>query len=92
MRPKKPANSPGPGPEVVERHRAVRERAAQKVRSWTIQNEMLSENSKKGKVRWGERYEKENRSVELVGDRNPGSEAPPRSKIERERKEQKRCL
>ena len=50
----------------------------------------LSENSRKGDVRWGKRPEKEGRSVELVGDQNPGSEAPPRSKIEQERKEQRR--
>ena len=31
------------------------------------------------------------RLVELVGDQNPGYEAHPRSKIGRERKEQKRC-
>ena len=34
---------------------------------------------------------KEGRLVELVGDQNPGSEAPPWSKIGRERKEQRRC-
>ena len=51
----------------------------------------LSENSRKADVRWGERPEKEGRLVELVGDPNPGSEAPPRSKIEQERKKQKRC-
>ena len=28
--------------------------------------------------------------IELVGDQNPGPEAPPRSKIGRERKEQRR--
>ena len=33
-------NSPGPGPEVVERQRVDKERAAQRVRSWTMQNEM----------------------------------------------------
>ena len=33
-------NSPGPGPEVVKRHSVAKERAAQKVRSWTVQNEM----------------------------------------------------
>ena len=32
-------NSQGPGPEVVERQRA-KERVAQRVRSWTVQNEM----------------------------------------------------
>ena len=36
----KPGNSPGPGPEVVERQRVVKKRAAQRVRSWTVQNEM----------------------------------------------------
>ena len=41
----------------------------------------LSENSRKRDVRWGERPEKEGRLVELVGDQNPGSEAPPRSKM-----------
>ena len=46
----------------------------------------LSENSRKGDVRWGERPEKEERLVELVGDQNRGSNAPPRSKIGRERK------
>ena len=35
--------------------------------------------------------EKEERLVELVGDQNPGSEAPPRSKTGREKKEQRRC-
>ena len=47
----------------------------------------LSENSRKGDVCWGERPKKEGRLVELVGDQNPGSEAPPRSKTGRERKE-----
>ena len=51
----------------------------------------LSENSTKGDVRWGERPEKEGRLVELAGDQNTGSEAPPRSKIGQERKEQRRC-
>ena len=52
----------------------------------------LSENSRKGDFRRGERPEREKRLVELVGDQNPGSEAPTRSKIERERKrEQRRC-
>ena len=36
----KPGNYPGPGPEVVERQRVVKERTAQRVRSWTVQNEM----------------------------------------------------
>ena len=40
MRPQKPGNSPGPGPEVVERQKIAKERAMQRVRSWTVQNEM----------------------------------------------------
>ena len=40
MEPQKPDNSPGPGPEVVERQRIAKQRAAQRVRSWTVQNEM----------------------------------------------------
>ena len=36
----KPANSPGPEPEVVDRQRVAKERVAQIVRSWTVQNEM----------------------------------------------------
>ena len=40
MEPQKPGNSPGSRPEVVERHRVAKERAAQRVRSWTVQNEM----------------------------------------------------
>ena len=40
MKPKKPGNSPGSGPEVVERQRVAKECVAQRVRSWTVQNEM----------------------------------------------------
>ena len=40
MEPQKPGNSPGPGPEVVEKQRVAKERAAQRVRSWTVQNQM----------------------------------------------------
>ena len=40
MEPQKPGNSPGPGPEVLERQRVAKEQAAQRVRSWTVQNEM----------------------------------------------------
>ena len=40
MRPQNPGNSPGPGPEVVERQKIANERAAQRVRSWTVQNEI----------------------------------------------------
>ena len=36
----KPSNSSGSGPEVVQRLRVSKERAAQRVRSWTVQNEM----------------------------------------------------
>ena len=36
----KPGNSPGPETEVVERQRITKEGAAQRVRSWTVQNEM----------------------------------------------------
>ena len=40
MRPQKPGNSPGPGSEAVERQKIAKERATQRVRSWTVQNEM----------------------------------------------------
>ena len=40
METQKPGNSPGSGPEVVKRQRVAKERAAQRVRSWTVQNEM----------------------------------------------------
>ena len=36
----KPGNSLGPGPEVVEIQKIAKERATQRVRSWTVQNEM----------------------------------------------------
>ena len=36
----KPGNSPWHGPEVVKRQRVAKERAAQIVRSWTLQKEM----------------------------------------------------
>ena len=42
MEPQKPGNSPEPGPKVVERQRVAKERAAQRVRSWAMQNEMRS--------------------------------------------------
>ena len=35
-----PGNFSGPGPEVIERHRVAKERAAQRVRRWTAQSEM----------------------------------------------------
>ena len=40
MKPQKPGNSPESESEVVERQRVAKERAAQRVRSWTVQNEM----------------------------------------------------
>ena len=40
MEPQKLGNSSGSGPEVVERQRVAKEGAAQRVRSWTVQNEM----------------------------------------------------
>ena len=40
MEPQKPGNSPGSGPEVIKRQRVAKESAAQRVRSWTVQNEM----------------------------------------------------
>ena len=40
MEPQKPGNSPGPGPKVVKRQRVAKEQAAQRVRSWTVQNEI----------------------------------------------------
>ena len=42
-------------------------------------------------ARWGERPEREGQLEELVGDQNPSPKASPRSKIERERREQRRC-
>ena len=40
MEPQKLGNFPGSGSEVVERYIVAKVRAAQKVRSWTVQNEM----------------------------------------------------
>ena len=40
MEPHKPGNSPRSGPEVVRRQRVANEQAAQRIRSWTVQNEM----------------------------------------------------
>ena len=40
MQPQMPGNSTGHGPEVVKRQRVPKERATQRVRSWTVQNEM----------------------------------------------------
>ena len=36
----KSGNSTGPGTEVVERQKIAKERATQRFRSWTVQNEM----------------------------------------------------
>ena len=40
MEPQKPGNSAGPGPEVVKTQRIAKEPVPQRVRSWTVQNEM----------------------------------------------------
>ena len=40
MEPQKPGNSPGPGPEIVVRQKVAIEQAAQRLRSWTVQNVM----------------------------------------------------
>ena len=40
IEPQKPGKFQGPGPEVVERQRVAKERTAQRVRSWTVQNKM----------------------------------------------------
>ena len=40
MKPKKLGNSPESETEVVKTPRVAKERAAQRVRSWTVQNEM----------------------------------------------------
>ena len=36
----KPGNFLGPRPKVVERQRVTKERATQRVRTWTMQNEV----------------------------------------------------
>ena len=40
MEPQKPGSSLGPEPEVVERQREAKARAAPRIGSWTVQNEM----------------------------------------------------
>ena len=40
MEPQKTSNSLESGPEVVERQKVAKERAVQRVRSWTVQHEM----------------------------------------------------
>ena len=42
MKPQKPGYFSGPEPKLVERKGVTKERVAQKVRSWTVQNEMRS--------------------------------------------------
>ena len=42
----------------------------------------LSKNQRKEDARWGERPEKERQIKELIGDLNPGPEAPPRCRKE----------
>ena len=43
----------------------------------------------RGNARWGDRPEREGRIKELVDGQNPGPEAPPRSKIGKEKREQR---
>ena len=40
MEPQKPGNSPGSGSQAVKRQKIAKEQAVQRVRSWTVQNEM----------------------------------------------------
>ena len=40
MEPQKPVNFPGPEPEVTKRQRVAKERTVQRVRTWTVHNEM----------------------------------------------------
>ena len=51
----------------------------------------LSKNWKKGDACWGKRSEREGQIEELVSDQNPGPEATPMSKKEREKREQRIC-
>ena len=39
----------------------------------------------------GAKNQREGQIEKLISDQNPGSEAPPRSKIGRERRKQRRC-
>ena len=55
-----------------------------KVRSKVIPASFLKVEGK-GDARWGERLEREGQIKELVGDQNPGPEAPPMSKKGSER-------
>ena len=45
MKPQNPANSPRPGSEVVERQRVDKVRAAQRLRSWTVQNQIRNDSA-----------------------------------------------
>ena len=40
MGPQKPSNSLGTEPEVIKRQRVAKERVVQRLRSWTVQNEV----------------------------------------------------
>ena len=40
MEPQRPGNSPEPMTEVVERQKNAKERATQRVHSWSVQNKM----------------------------------------------------
>ena len=40
MKPHEPGNYPGPRPEVVKRQIVAKDSAAQRVRSWTVQDEI----------------------------------------------------
>ena len=40
MKPQKLGNSPGPRSEIVERKGVAKDQAAQRVRSWAVQNDM----------------------------------------------------
>ena len=44
-----------------------------------------------GDARWSKRFKKEGQIEQLIGDQNPGFEAPPMSKKGRERREQRKC-
>ena len=61
LEPQKSGNSTGPGTEFVERQKIAEERATQRVRSWTAQNEMRG-------VR--KRCRKDSRSCQFYRDRS----------------------
>ena len=62
MEPQKQGNFSEPGPEVVERPRVAKELAAQRIRRWTVQNEMRGV---QGRVPAGA-------SKEILDSANPG--------------------